>query len=101
MGEIQSNKLLLRSPYVPVPVKVAFWVGGVALSVTETLPVLLPVASGLNVTVIVQLPPAATLVPDVFVWLKSRAFTPTMVIVVMLRVAVPVLLRVMPCDVLD
>jgi hypothetical protein len=35
-----------------------------------------PIACGVNLIEIVQLPPAATLVPHVFVWLKSAALVP-------------------------
>lgn len=35
-----------------------------------------PAAVGRNVTLIVQLDPAARLVPQLFVWAKSRLFVP-------------------------
>lgn len=65
-----------------------------ALSATDTEALLDPEAAGLKVTLIVQFFPAATLVPQVFVWVKSPEFVPVMVTLVMLRVAVPVLVRV-------
>jgi len=65
-------------------------VAGLALSVMVTTPVLVPVAVGLKVTLMVQLALAATLEPQVLVWEKS----PLTVMLVMLRVALPVLLRV-------
>jgi ABC-type sulfate transport system permease component len=61
-----------------------------ALSVMVRLPVLVPVAVGLKVTLMVQLALAATLEPQVLVWEKS----PLGVMLVMLRVALPVLLSV-------
>jgi hypothetical protein len=74
----------------PVPVRLTDWVAGLALSVIINVPVLEPVAVGLKVTLRAQLAPAATLAPQVLVWEKS----PLAVMLVMLRVAFPVLLRV-------
>jgi len=48
-----------------------------------------PAARGENLTEIVQLPPAATLVPHVFVWLKSAAFVPETPMLVMANAALP------------
>ncbi len=42
-----------------------------ASSVTVTAPLLVPVAAGVNVTLIVQLAPAATLLPQVLLSAKS------------------------------
>ena len=55
-----------------------------------TTPVLVPVAVGVKVTLRVQLALVARLEPQVLVWEKS----PLTVMLVMLRVALPVLLRV-------
>jgi hypothetical protein len=44
-----------------------------------------------------QLAPAATLAPQVLVWLKLAALVPLMPIVLMARVAVPVLVSVTVC----
>jgi hypothetical protein len=52
---------------VPVPVKGADWGLPEALSVMVTAALRAPVAVGLNVTLMVQLAPAATLVPQVLV----------------------------------
>ena len=53
---------------VPVPVRLAVCGLFVALSVTVKLPLRVPVAVGAKVTLIVQLAPAATLAPQLFVW---------------------------------
>ena len=45
----------------PLPVRLIFWGLPVALSVMVTLPVRVPVAVGLKVTLIVHLAPAARL----------------------------------------
>jgi hypothetical protein len=80
----------LTTGAVPVPVRLTDWVAGLALSVMVTAPVLVPVAVGLKVTLSVQLALAARLEPQVLVWEKS----PLVVMLVMLRAALPVLLRV-------
>src|SRR5438128_5108384 len=64
-----------------------------ALSVIVRLPVRFPPAAGVNVTLIVQLAPAATLLPQVLVWAKS----PLAVMLVTFRTPFPVLLRVTLC----
>ena len=88
-GESQGSGERLTRGAVPVPVRLTVWVAGLALSVMVTTPVLVPVAVGLKVTLSVQLALAARLVPQVLVWEKS----PLTVMLVMLRVALPVLLR--------
>ena len=55
-----------------------------------TAPLLVPAAVGLNTTLRAQLAPAATLEPQLLVWEKS----PLPLMLVMLRAALPVLLRV-------
>lgn len=62
------------------------------MSLTETSPLKSPIPNGLRVTVMVQDPPAATLVPQVFVW--EKAVEPVIVMLLMLRVVLPVLLSV-------
>ena len=62
-----------------------------------TVAVRVPAAVGLNVRLIVQLPPAATELPQVFVSAKSPVLTPAMLMLVMLKLALPVLLRVTLC----
>jgi hypothetical protein len=53
-----------------------------------------PDARGVKVMLKVQLPPAATVDPHVFVWAKSAAFVPVTVMLLMASAAVPVLVRV-------
>ena len=48
----------------------------------------------MKVTLMVQLPPAATEVPQVLVWAKSPALLPATATLVMLKAALPALLRV-------
>jgi hypothetical protein len=77
----------------PVPVRVTVWGLPAALSVMVTDPVAAPEEVGVKVTLIVQLPPALTLVPQVFVSPKPALGT----MLVMERAAVPVLDRVTVC----
>ena len=62
------------------------------MSVTETSPLKLPFAVRLKVTLIVQDPPAATLVPQVFVW--EKVVEPAIVMLLMLSAVLPALLSV-------
>jgi hypothetical protein len=88
----EAEERLTVDAATPVPARLTVCVAGLALSVMVTAPVLVPAAVGLKVTLRVQLAPAATLEPQVLVWEKS----PLAVMLVMLRVALPVLLRVTP-----
>jgi hypothetical protein len=86
----EAGERLTVDAATPVPVRLTVWVAGLALSVIVNVPLLEPVAVGLKVTLRVQLPPAATLEPQVLVWEKS----PLAVMLVMLRAALPVFLSV-------
>jgi energy-converting hydrogenase Eha subunit A len=63
------------------------------LSVMVTVPLRVPVVVGVKVTVIQQLPPAATDAPQLFVWAKSSVAT----MLETKRGPVPVLLRYTNC----
>jgi hypothetical protein len=65
----------------------------------DRVAVLGPFAKGVKVTLMVQVLPAATEVPQVFVWANSPLLFPTMVIPLPLnvKVPVPVLVRVTFC----
>ena len=65
-----------------------------ALSLTVTVPVRVPVVVGVKFTLIVQLVPAARLAPQVWVWVKSPLLVPVMAMPLMLSAAAPVLERV-------
>jgi hypothetical protein len=62
-------------------------VAGLASPVKVKLPVRVPMAVGVNVTLTVQLPPTATVLPQVFALIAK---SPLMPILLMLSVAVPV-----------
>ena len=70
------------------------------MSAMLTEAVRLPSALGVNVTIIVQLPPTATELPHVLVSPKSPALVPESWILVMVTVEFPVLLRVTTWDAL-
>jgi len=75
-------------------VRLTFWGLPPPLSVTATDADRLPVAVGLNFTLIKQLAPAATLVPQALVRLKSLASEPVITMLVMLTVTWPLWLNV-------
>jgi len=90
VAELDEASGTLKAKSLPVPLSATVCGLPAALSVTVTLPVLVPVAVGSKVTLMVQLAPAVTLEPQVLVWEKS----PLAVMLVRLRVASPVLLSV-------
>ena len=90
-GEAESEK----SPVLLEPVPDRATVCGLpeALSVMLRVPVRVPVAVGLKVTLMAQLLPAATELPQVLVWAKS----PLAEMLVMDKAALPVLESVTVC----
>jgi hypothetical protein len=78
---------------VPVPLKLIVCGLPGALSVMVTAALRALAAVGANCTLMMQLPPAATLAPQVCVWTKSCVFAPVIVIV-RLRVEPPPLVSV-------
>ena len=79
---------------VPVPERLMDCGLPEALSATMMDAVRLPLAVGVNVTVIAQLAPAATELGQLLVWAKSPAFDPPMETLEIARAALPELLRV-------
>ncbi len=90
MAEVDEPGGVVKMKSSPVPVSATVCGLPTALSVMVTAPVLVPLAVGLKVTLRVQLALAATLEPQVLLWEKS----PLALMLVMLRVALPVLLSV-------
>jgi len=78
-----------------VPVRLIVW--ALTLLAIETEAVRVPLADGLKVTLMVQLAPAATELPQVLLWAKSLALTPETAMLEMFSVALPGLLRVAVC----
>jgi hypothetical protein len=79
---------------IPMPLKAR--VCGLPAALSETLNPALrnPDLEGLNVTLIVQLAPAANEVPQVWVWEKFPALVPVIAMPVMLKLVVPMLVSV-------
>src|SRR5581483_4069734 len=86
--------------YWPVPVRLTNCGLPPPLSAIETEALRAPIAVGVKVTVIVQLPPPTTLVPQVLVCMKSPGLVPVRVIPVIVRVCAPTLVRVTVCGAL-
>ncbi len=86
-GTDASERLTIGA--MPVPVRLTVCGLPAALSArlrdTESVPLML----GVNVTLMVQLAPTATLVPHVFVCAKSPLFVPAIRMLVIVRGAVP------------
>src|SRR5438094_3693979 len=68
-----------------------------ALSLTASVADRAPRALGVKVTLIVQLAPAATLVPQSFVWAKSLLFGPVIATLVIFSAWLPVFESVTVC----
>ena len=86
---------------VPVPVSVTLCGEPVALSARLTAAEKLPVEAGENTTEIMQLLPAASVVPQLLVCENTVALVPVIAMLVRLRVALLVLVNVTLCAALD
>ena len=67
------------------------------MSVTFSLAEKSPAAEGENVTLILQVSPAASVIPHVVVSPKAAAFAPEIAMAILVSAPVPVLPRVMVC----
>ena len=84
-----------REKSAPVPLRLTAWLAP-ALSVTLSVPLRLPAVEGVMVTLIAQVAPAATALPQLLVSANCpEAATPPM-----LTLALPVLVTVTICDAL-
>jgi hypothetical protein len=88
-------------PETAVPVRLTVWGLPLALSLMLREALRVPAAVGVNVTLIVQLAPAATPLPQVFVCKKSEGSVPLKPTLGALSAAFPVLLRVTFCAALE
>jgi hypothetical protein len=91
------EKLATGEVPAPVPVRAINCGLVLALSVMATEAVRVPEDAGVNVTLIVQLPPATTEEPQALVAVKSLGLAPITAILAMFKDALPVLFRVMDC----
>ena len=99
MGWLPKARLLGERPATaaaPAPVPVKLMVCGLPAALSEmlTAAVRVPVAVGVNVTAIVQLPPAATEAPQVLVSAKSPGLAPVIATPETFNAPLPVLVRV-------
>src|SRR5581483_2175306 len=92
-GNVKLVADKLTAGAVPVPVRPIDCGLPVALSLMVTVPVRAPVAAGAKVTLIVQLAPAATELPQVWVCAKS----PLAVMLVIVKIEVLVFFTVTDC----
>ena len=95
-GEREKSPVLLE----PAPVRLTDCGLPEALSVMLKVPVRIPEAVGVNVTLMVQLAPATTELPQVLVCAKSPLFVPVTTMLVRLSEALPVFESVTVCAVL-
>lgn len=94
MSEVDET---LATGAIPVPARLTVGVLPELLLFTVRTPVRPPRAVGVKVTLTEQVAPAASVPPQLLVWLKS----PVTPILLMVSVAVPVLLRVTLCPALE
>jgi hypothetical protein len=80
--------------YFPVPLRETDCGLPVALSFKFNVAVRVPFASGVNVTEMVHLPFAGTLLPQVLVWAKSPVFVPVKLAPLKLKTVGMLLVRV-------
>ena len=92
-----ADERLTTGGATPVPVKYTVCGLPLALSVMVSDALRDPGAVGVNATLIEQLTPAATLLPQVFVSEKSPGFVPVRPMLEMFREEFPRLVRVTPC----
>jgi hypothetical protein len=93
-ANVTLEVLKLTADVVAVPVSDAVCGLPAALSVTERLACRELAAVGLKITLIVQLVASASALPQLFVCEKSPGFDPVMAMLVIVKVALPVLLSV-------
>ena len=94
LGKVRVLVVRLTVGLEPVPVRVTICGPPAALSEMVTAAVRLPTAVGVKITLIVQLPCAASELPQVEVSGKSATLAPVTVMLVKVRVALPLLVTV-------
>lgn len=100
-AKVSDVALKVAVARLPVPLSATLCGEPDALSAMLNAAVRAPAVLGENATEMVQLPATATLAPQVFVWLKLLAFVPVSAIEAIANEAVPVLVRVTVCAVLE
>ena len=100
MPKINAEGVTLATGPAPVPVRLTVCGLPVRLSAMPIEAVRVKGAVGVNVTWMAQLVPCAKELPQLFVSKKSPALAPVMLMLVMLKLAFPVLERVTLCPAL-
>src|SRR5579864_3005410 len=95
-GKVRLAGEKLATGAVPVPLNPVVCGPPKALSFTVSVPARVPVAVGVNVTWIEQLPPEPRLAGQLLLWLKS----PLVVMLLMFSAPRPILVRVAVCGLL-
>ena len=94
LGNVREVGERAAEAATPVPAKLAVCGLPLALSVTISVALRAPVVVAVKVTLIVQLPPAATIEPQLFVCAKSALLVPVTAMPLIDNDAVPELDRV-------
>jgi len=95
-----GERLTAGAVLVPVPERATAWGLPLALSPIVRVAEAAPLAEGLKVTLMAQLAPAATELPQVLVSAKLLAFVPEMATLEMPKASFPEFVKVMDCAVL-
>jgi hypothetical protein len=96
---VVGETAMVKSALVVVPTPARAAVCGLleSLSATLNVAVTMPVAVGVNVTLIGQLAPTASVAPHVFVWANDEADVPVMLTTMLLTVALLLFFSVTVC----
>ena len=86
---LEVDRLTAGAPLTPEPVRLVVCGLPAALSLTERMAVRVPVAVGVNVTLIEQLPPAPKVEVQVWFSEKSPTLAPVIEILVMVTAVLP------------
>jgi hypothetical protein len=100
-AKLVGERLTAGAVLVPVPERLTVCGLPEALSVRVTAAVRVPLAAGVKATLIVQVAPAAKLDPQLLVSAKLLPLVPETAMLVTLKAALPVLVRVTDCALLE
>jgi len=92
--KVRFEALRLTEGPLPVPVRLTAWGLPTASSAIVRVAARLPVAPGVNVTLMVQLPPAASEPPQLFDAAKSPGLVPDTAMLEKFKAALPLFVRV-------
>jgi hypothetical protein len=93
-ARLLGEKLTPSVALAPVPERVTDWGLPLALSAMLSEAVRLPLAIGVNVTLMAHEAPAATELPQLLAWVKSPAFVPERAMLLTVKAPLPELVSV-------